>query len=139
MSIENISVSLRAWHRDGEHEPAAALLSQLAITPSDGVQRAESPGVPRIQLISLSSDEFVGQDEPSEAFAAALKAGFLNAARWMAKQPTDVSRSLHTDDLLADVFIGAWIDSDQMDLILPPEFLAECARHGLPVTLITND
>jgi hypothetical protein len=70
MSIENISVSLRAWHRDGHHEYVAALLSRL---------------------------------------------------------------------VKADVFIGAWIDADRIDLQTAPEFLGGCARHGLPVALITND
>jgi hypothetical protein len=43
------------------------------------------------------------------------------------------------DGYTTDVFIGAWIDSDQIDLNLPPEFSRECGRLGLPVSLITND
>jgi hypothetical protein len=138
MSIDNISVSLRAWGGD-DHEAAAALLDTLPIAHSDGVHKAEGPGVPRVQLLSLSIEDFIGQEEPSEAFAAALRTGLLNAARWMEKQSPEVFTSLRAEGANADVFIGAWIDSDQIDLVLPPEFLVECARHGLPITLITND
>ena len=47
--------------------------------------------------------------------------------------------SARTAGTLTDVFFGAWIDSDQIELVLPSAFMRECARLGLAVTLITND
>ena len=139
MSIDNISISIRAWDMGGDHGPAAAVFDTLPISPADGVRRADTPGVPRIELIELAIEDFTEQDEPWESFAAALREGLANAARWMAKQSLDVFASLRAKGFGTDVFIGAWIDSDQIDLNLPPEFLGECARLGLPISLITND
>ena len=39
----------------------------------------------------------------------------------------------------ADVFIGGWMNCDQFDLTLPPEFLLACGRLGLPIDIYTND
>ena len=139
MSIENISISIRAWHPDGEHGPAAAMFDTLPISAAAGVRRAETPGVPRIELVALTFGDFTEQDEPSGGLAAAVQEGLVNAARWMATQSPDLFASLRATGFVTDLFIGAWIDSDQIDLDLPPEFLGECARHGLPIQLITND
>jgi hypothetical protein len=46
MSIENISISIRGWHMNGEHGPVAAMFDTLAISSAHGVRRAATPGVP---------------------------------------------------------------------------------------------
>jgi hypothetical protein len=58
----------------------------------------------------------------------------LACAGFLAQVP-----GLREAGFVTDVFGGAWIDSDQIDLDLPPEFLSECGRHGLTISLITND
>ena len=40
--------------------------------------------------------------------------------------------------VVTDVFIGAWIDGEQIDLDLPPGFLDVCGRHGLTLSRIAN-
>jgi hypothetical protein len=138
--IDNISVSLRAWRRGTDEPlPASAFEDRLSIAPGDPFRRAEGPGVARIQLVSLSFGDFVTQHEPSEAFAQALVAAFSSAAEWLSRQNPEVFSSLRSEGHGTDVIIRAWIDSDQIDLELPPEFSRECGRHGLPLTLITND
>ena len=139
MAVENISVSLRAWHRTGKRVPATAFIEKLVIKPTDPVKKAKGPGVPRVDLLSLAIADYSDEDEPNEAFVAALKDSFLKVAKWLAKQSPDVFVDLRDADFVTDVFIGAWIDSDQIDLDLPPEFLTECGRHGLTISLITND
>ncbi len=139
MSVDNISVSLRAWHQTGKRVPATAFIEKLTIKPSDPVKKAKGPGVPRVELLSLAVADYSGAGEPTEAFVAALKEALLKAAKWLAKQSPEVFQALRGAGFVTDVFIGAWIDSDQLDLDLPPEFLAECGRHGLTISLITND
>lgn len=140
MAVDNISVSLRAWHPAGRRVPAAAFIDKLVIRPTDPVKKVEvRPGVPRIELLSLAVGDYSGEEEPNEAFVAALQDAFRKAANWLAQQFPEVFGALREAGFVTDIFIGAWIHSDQIDLDLPPNFLSECGRHGLTVSLITND
>jgi hypothetical protein len=139
VAVETISFTLRTWHREGKRVPAAAFLDKLVIAPGDPARREKGPGDPRVELLSLAAEDLAEAEEPSEAFAAALLQGLQRAARWLAKQPPDLFRGLREAGFVTDVFIGAWINSDQMDLDLPPEFLRACGKLGLTISLITND
>jgi len=90
-------------------------------------------------LVSLACKDFSTQEEPVEAFVKALTIGMKSAAKWLSKQSVSVFKDLRQSGFVTDVFIGAWIDVDQMDLDLPPEFLRACGKHGLTVSIITND
>src|SRR6476619_6809838 len=103
MAVENISISMRAWRMDGEHGPAAAMFDTLPISATDGVQRAKGEGVPRIELVELAFGDFIEHEEPSEGFAAALRDGLINAARWMAKQSADPFASLRAEGFGTDL------------------------------------
>jgi hypothetical protein len=139
MAVENISASMRAWHRTGKRPPAAKFVNRILISPTDLVRIAEGPGVPRFQLLSLAINSFSDQAEATEAFAAALKESQIVAANWLAKQESEIFQDLRDAGFITDVCIRAWIDCDQLDLDLPPEFLSECARLGLTISIVTND
>jgi hypothetical protein len=139
MALETIRVSLRAWHPEGKRVPTADFLDKLFFAPGDMAKKAKGPGVPRVELLSLAAEEFSAAAEPSEAFAAAVREGLVRAATWLGRQPPAVFRGLRKAGIVTDVFIGAWIDGDQIDLDLPPPFLTACGKHGLTVSLITND
>jgi hypothetical protein len=139
MAVETISVSLRASHPEGKRVPAAMFMQKLVIARGDPAKKAKGPGDPCIDLVLLAAEDFANEEEPSEAFAGALEQGLNEAARWLAKQSPPVFQALREAGFVTDVFIGAWIDLDQMDLNLPPNFLAQCGRHGLNISIITND
>jgi hypothetical protein len=139
MAVETISVALRAWHAEGKRVPAAAFVAKMVIARGDPVKKGKGTGEPCFDLLSLAAEDFVKEEEPSEAFAAALREGLNSAARWLAKQSPSVFQALREAGFVTDIFIGAWIDLDQLDLDLPPDFLVQCGRHGLTVSIITND
>jgi hypothetical protein len=139
MAVETITVSLRAWHPEGKRVPRAAFMQKLVIARGDPVKKDTGPGDPCVDLVSLAAEDFAKEEEPSEAFAAALGQGLNDAAKWLAKQSPAVFEALREAGFDTDIFIGAWIDLDQMDLDLPPEFLLQCGRLGLLVSIITND
>jgi hypothetical protein len=46
---------------------------------------------------------------------------------------------MRTAGLTLQLFVDVRMDQDQMELEIPPEFVAACGRHGLGVYLISND
>jgi len=138
MSLESIRVSLRAWRPDGQ-PIEASVFDRLVLGTGDATRKAAGPGAPRVELLALDAADFARAPEPSEAFAAALREGLARAAAWLAKQPRQVFKELFEAGVTIDIFIGAWIDVDQMDLDLPPAFLEACGERGLAISLITND
>jgi hypothetical protein len=141
--VEWLEFSLRAWDwRD--HIPPAEFLDRLSIAPGDPAV-ADGPGVPRVRLLSVFRDDFANVDVTadagarSEAFDAAVREGLVRAAEWLAHQPPAVFEDLRKAGHKTDVFIGGWIDQDQFDLNLPPEFLRACGTLGLTISICTND
>ena len=139
MSLEWIRVSLRAWDPTGDEIPDAAFFEKLHFAPGDAPQRATGPGVPRVELLSLEAADYSDAPEPSEAFAAALHERLMLGAAWLEKQSPATFDELRQAGIKTDVFIAAWMDADQIDLVLPPEFMRACGARGLSLSLITND
>ncbi|HEX4614130.1 MAG TPA: hypothetical protein VH092_38460, partial [Urbifossiella sp.] len=50
-----------------------------------------------------------------------------------------VTAAMRTAGLTLQLFVDVRMDQDQMELEIPPEFVAACGRHGLGVYLISND
>ena len=139
MGVETISASLRIWSQTGDQPPAASFFHNLVIQPGDPIKKGEGPGVPRVELVSLALPDFSEAEEPEEAFVEALNAALLRGAEWLARQSPEVFESWRAAGFITDLFIGAWIEEDQLDLDLPPEFLTACGRLGLTISICTND
>ena len=143
--VEWLRFTLRAWDRDGEAIAPAEFLDRLSIEPGDPAVVQDGPGVARVGLLSVSMEDFAQVDTSqdagarSEAFAAAVQEGLMDAAKWLARQPAIVFEELRAAGHGADVFVGGWIDQDQFDLNLPPEFLRACGALGLTLSICTND
>src|SRR5215211_2292573 len=103
MSVEYVSISLRAWHPSGDHVPGSAFIEKLAVEPSDAVKKATGPGIPRIELVSLAMSDYSREDTPNEAFAAALNDALLKAAKWLAKQSPEVFAALRHAGVVTEV------------------------------------
>jgi hypothetical protein len=143
--IEWLTFCLRAWDRRGHEIAPAEFLDRLLISPDDPVAVEYGPGVPRVRLLSVAKEDFAEVDTTtdagarSEAFAATLRDGLVRAADWLDRQPPGVFLELRTAGRVTDVFISGWIEQDQFDLDLPPEFLRACGALGLTVSICTND
>jgi hypothetical protein len=143
MAVLSISISLRAWHREGRPVRFDEFFGRLSFASTDPtIERSESVGewqAARLVFVALQADDFKNAQEPAEAFAAALRFGLDEMARWLLRQSSDVFDKMRQTGLKVDVFIRVWIDQDQLDLDLPAELLGACGAHGLGVSIITND
>ncbi len=142
MAVAWLTVDLRVWHSDGEQVPDRAFLGKLKPVARIAVKKHRSREAwesARVTLVSVQADKFDTKDEPSEAFAAAVRKKLLNAAKWLDGQPSALFAGLLDAGYEADVFIESWIDQDQFEVELPPKFIAACGRVGLGVSLLTND
>ena len=92
-----------------------------------------------VVMAAIEIGEFVDTDETSEAFEIALRVRLVAAGDWLSRQSVSVFEDIRGAGLKCDVFIGGWIDCDQFDLDLPPNFLLACGERGLEITICTND
>jgi hypothetical protein len=143
--VDWLSFSLRVWNRRGYPIRPADFLNQLTIAPGDPAIVEDGPGNLRIRLLEVTIEDFAHIDVQtdagarSEAFTVGVRDGLLRAAEWLARQPTNVFADLRAAGWVTDLFIGGWVNQDQFDLDLPPEFLRSCGVLGLTVSICTND
>src|SRR5262249_34189420 len=102
--------------------------------PSNSLYRAAT-----IELFAVSMDECLSAAEPTEEFVVRIDAGLKRAAEWLDTLDPTTFAEWRTAGKTTDIFIGGWMNCDQFDLTLPPEFLLACGRLGLPITICTND
>ncbi len=140
MSVEVLNVSLREW---GGAEATGSLFFDLiglqpgtdyTSYPSDSPHKAA-----RIVLASVSLAECAPGPERHQEFASKIGAGLKRAADWLASLVPAGFDEWRARGMVADIFIGGWMNSDQFDLKLPPDFLFACGRLGLPIEICTND
>jgi hypothetical protein len=141
MAVEWMQVALVVSHPDG----AVVTKDELAsLDPEEGglalrVVADRSKWQSALVLLLREDIEAHASDaEPSEAFARAVAIGFESAARWIAPRAAKI-RALAAAGLRLRVIATGWIDHDQLDLDLPPAFLAACAEAGLAFQLVTNE
>jgi len=143
--VEWLEFTLRAWDRNGRKIPRADFLDRLAFDPADTARAESGPGAQRVRLLSVSREEFAHVDTTqdagaqSEAFAAALHEGLVEAAKWLTRQPVAVFEELRAVGHVTDVFIDGWMDQDQLDLDLAAEFVQACGKLGLSISVCTNE
>jgi hypothetical protein len=93
----------------------------------------------RISAFTLLHEAFKDAAEPSEAYANALRAGFIDFSNWLATLSSDSCDALRDDGMKLVVLIDIWMDQDQMELEFPPGLLIQLARLRLPLELVSND
>jgi hypothetical protein len=138
MSLVATSLFLRAWHREGMRLRPAEFVNRVVIAPGDPVIKHKGAGHARIELISLVDVEFDEAPEPANAMLAALQDGLVKAAQWLAKQSPALFHELRSAGFVTDILVfvvGKVEEATTLDLDLPPEFLAECGRLGLTVSI----
>ncbi|PHR92737.1 MAG: hypothetical protein COA78_33280 [Blastopirellula sp.] len=138
MAIEHLSATLQVWRYTGGKPKPAEFLDQLVVDTNDNVKKRKTPS-PRVDVMFIERSEFTSDEEPSESFAAELETRLTEAAGWLNKQPTSLFKSLRKSGFNTRLLFTGWIDCDQMDLDLPPALLKACGKHGLKISIITND
>lgn len=138
MSLENLSVTLQVWSYAGRPPKSSEFLDRLIVDGKDGVRKCKSPR-PRVDLLSIRAEDFSDEEEPSEAFVAGLESQLTRSAKWLHKQPVTLFNELRSAGYTTELLFSGWIDSDQLDLYLPPALLKACGRLGLRISIITND
>jgi hypothetical protein len=143
--VESLYLTLRAWSPISGGIPRYEFLDRLAIAPEDPVEVTDGPGSASVRLLAVERQDFdhvdttVDAGARSEAFAKFVRDGLLNAAAWLGRQDSRIFADLRAAGRKTDVFVDGWIDQDQFDLDLPPEFLKACGALGLTVSILTND
>jgi hypothetical protein len=139
--VEWLSVTLRAWDRTKRAVARSEFIDRLSIRPGDPATEPKKDvgGVTRLELLLVELKAFEDEEEPTEAFVAAVGDGLLRAAGWLGRQPVEVFEKVRAAGGGGDLFVGGWIERDQFDLDLPPELLRACGTLGLPISICTND
>lgn len=140
MGFQWVCVSLRGYGGEAPSGDAffaslgVPLLPHFSLHPSTSAWQAA-----RLILFTVDMRDLQGVTEPSEEFAARVEQGFRRATGWLRQCHADRLGDWRARGKEADIFIGGWLANEQMDLQLPAEFLLECGRLGLPISICTND
>ena len=123
--------------------PHRSIVERLEAVAGDAVvdvREKEAAGLTAgVWFVREKAADYASAEDPQEALSRAVGAHLVNAAAWLDSRSTRVFDEMRGEGLTLDVFVAAWISSDQIDLSLPPEFLLACGRLGLEVSLCTND
>jgi hypothetical protein len=84
-------------------------------------------------------DKSIDAGAQSEAFFAATVEAFRATARFLDRRSPAVTAAQRAAGLSLRLFVEIRMDQDQMELEFPSEVLAACGRHGLGLSLISND
>jgi hypothetical protein len=148
MSVGSVLIGLQASRAGGRGIATDEFLTPLNIQPGEvEAARADggewASGMVYLSVVRLSAfadiDDSIDAGAPTEAFFAGLVEAFRAAGRFLDRRPPEVLAALRAVGLSLRLFVDVRMDDDQMDLELPPEFLAACGRHALTVYIISND
>lgn len=149
MAIEWIQVSLSAWdarnasRRVGEMIPHRSVAERLWASECDAVleiNEKDTVGLTTgIKFAHERASKYVATEDPQEALSAALSERLTKATAWLDERPLGIFDEMRREGLTIDVNIYAWINEEQLNLTLPPQFLHTCGRLGLRISLCTND
>lgn len=140
MGLEWVQVSLRG--HGGSEPVGTSFFETLGLADDDGFARTPGDSPWKVAIVSLLDVEMkhcLEAEEPSEEFAVRVARGLHRAAQWLSTLSPEKMNRWRESHHQADIFVGGWLDNDQFDLVLPPEFLLACGRLGLTLTICTND
>ncbi len=138
MAVEHLSATLQVWRTTGGKPKPAEFLDNLVVSAGDNVKKRKTPN-PRVDVMFIELSEFADDEEPTESFASELETRLFNVSGWLDQQPASLFSSLRSSGFNTELLLTGWIDCNQMDLGLPPALLSSCGKHGLKISIITND
>lgn len=148
MAVGSVLIALQASRPDGSGVTSAEFLGPLDIKPGE-VEGARADGGPwasgMVYFSIVRETDFAHVDTASdagaqsEAFYRTVIDAFRDVGRFLESRPSETTAKMRATGLSMRIFVDVRMDQDQMELELPPEFLAACGRHGLPIYVISND
>jgi hypothetical protein len=147
MSVGSVLIGLQASGRE-RGVTATEFLDPLAIQPGEAEATSAdagpwASGMVYLAVVRYSAfahvDKSADAGAQSEAFHAGVVEAFRAAGRFLDGRAPGVTAAMRAAGLSLRLFVEVRMDQDQMELELPPEFLAACGRHGLGVYVISND
>lgn len=143
MAIEHINIGLAANFMDEREVFRSDFIDQLKnINHSSIKETASDRGSGLSSLIVFMEKglpEFESSDDPYLALEEEFSKNSIEIAEWLNMQDAKTFEKLANGGLKVWVFIEMWIESDQLDLKLPPNLLFECGRLNLSVEIVTNE
>jgi hypothetical protein len=138
--INRIETSLRAWRADGSSMQPRELIQILSCDLKDYpiVGGGGAWQSARIILVDVVLDLKCGEEQ-SEQFFQTVSDQFLDAGAWLSTLDSRVIKRNREPGLMMDVIIEFWIDSNQLELQIPPFFLQRLGELGLALQLVSND
>ena len=117
-----------------------ALLSFDADDDVTGKYSSQGAGATsRVQFRPVLLSDFGEADEPTEAYAAAVQERLLSVAAFLDRQEVSVFEKFRASGLHVYIYVGLFMEDDQMQLNLPAVFTPACARLSLGLEIISND
>jgi hypothetical protein len=114
---------------------------EVETTLADG--GAWTSGVIRLAVVRFSAfdhvDLSIDAGAKCEAFSAGVVEAFRTAGGFLDRRPPEITAAMRAAGLSLRMLVDVRMDVDQMELELPPEFLAACGKHLVGVYIISND
>lgn len=141
--VGSVLIALQASYRDGCGITSQGSLAPLGIDEEDQVEATITDGGEwssgMVYFPATRLGTFADEAAPHEAFEIGVRKALLAAAAFLDRRSPEVISELRATGLSLRMFIDVRMDQDQMELVLPPEFVAACGRHRLGVFIISND
>ena len=131
MGLQWVQISLRGY--GGEEPTGTAFFELLGLQPADGFPASPSDSPwksANIVLAEVDMADCRDAEEPFGEFAARLDRGLQRAAVWLLARPPEAFQRWRAAGYKADVFVGGWLNNEQMDLEFPADFLAGLRPGG---------
>ena len=93
----------------------------------------------RVEFRPVALSDFSTADEPTEAYAAAVQERLLSVAAFLDRQELSAFEKFRAAGMHVYIYIGLYMEDDQMELKLPAAFISSCARLSLGLEIISND
>lgn len=148
MSVLSVLIALQASCTDGRGVTSAGFIEPLQIEPGEVEDAVADRGQWASGMVYFAVvwqsdfddvDVSVDGGAQSEAFFHGIIKAFRATGKFFDRRPTSVTALMRATGLSLRMFVEIRMDQDQMELELPPEFLAACGRHGIGIYLISND
>lgn len=136
-AIVRIFVQIECRHSSGKFDPFKKMLS---IAPEDGAQFDRAGKRATLRLLFINRGQFAKGKDGFQAYSKVVNDGFLAVAKLLAKQHPAAFQDARAAGYEVKVVIAVMERPGQDPVVteLPSEFLSECGRHGLSVTMVTE-
>lgn len=142
MAIQNINISLRAL-KTGTALSAADFISQLNILESDKIIEMSEGGIAGqsayVDFLNSQISDYLNYEEPDVEIQNEIQQTLNYIADWIKQRPIEIWQNFAESQLKVEIFIDVYIDQNQFEIELTPDFLLICSQNKIGLGIITND